>query len=404
AVSWEKSGIPAFNAGIAGQDRDSAYFFLKEFLKKQSPKVVVMAGMLFQNDHYEVQGNVYRNTLSMRNSKNFIDAVNAVVPENDKTGTNTLWDYYLRWPIIHSRYKEIEKWDFTDQYRYAKSLGYQYAYEGAGDTPDAMIFDTEIVNEISAENKEWVDKLLKLAGEEGFELLFVQLPGYLGSGQRADLNGCFKYLDEVGVKHIDFNLCAEEMLFDYVDDMSDGHHAKTSGAEKISEYLSNYLCENFTLEDKRGAEGYGLFDEAVEVKKHEKLSRKLANCGDLASLFENIDDGEDLVYSVSLKSGSKGLPEDKESILKMYLPSRDIWYSGGTTVVVDGLATEVLGGKAFSHKLSNSEYLYVNPVITEDGHADDVQFGSVLYTSESGNYIIVYDSVLGGVVTIREIN
>ena len=124
AVLWEEAGIASFNAAISGQDREASYYFVKEFVKKQSPKVVFISGMLFQNDKYLVQGNLYRNTLSMRNSENYKDLVDAVVPNNDMTETNTVWDYYLRWPIIHSRYKEIKKNDFVPIEEYEKSLGY----------------------------------------------------------------------------------------------------------------------------------------------------------------------------------------------------------------------------------------------------------------------------------------
>ena len=403
AVFWEESGIASFNAAISGQDREAAYYYIKEFTKRQSPKVVVVAGMLFQIDHYEVQGNIYRNTLSMHNSGNFVDVVNAVAPANDKTGTNTVWDYYLRWPIIHSRYKEIEKRDFVADHAYENNLGYTYGYEGNGYEPNPVYFNSEIISEISDENREWVNRLLQLSREKGFELLFVQLPGHLESWQRADMNGNFKYLDELGIKYIDLNFHVEEMGYDYVDDMSDAFHPKTTGAYKISEYLCKYLNNNFSLEDKRGRAGYELFDKAVEVSNHEKLSRQLADCDDLAQMFELIGNGEGLVYSITLRGGTAGVAEETSSILKEYVKGRDLWISGGTAVFNDGLVTEILGEKAYSAKLNESEYLYVKPLRNGDEHWDEVHYGSYFGNFESGNFIIVYDTVLDKLVVSREL-
>ena len=48
AVLWDEAGIASFNAAISGQDREASYYYIKEFLKKQSPKVVFVSGMLFQ--------------------------------------------------------------------------------------------------------------------------------------------------------------------------------------------------------------------------------------------------------------------------------------------------------------------------------------------------------------------
>ncbi len=403
AILWEEKGIAAFNAGIAGQDKEAAYYYIKEFVKKQSPKLVVLSGMLFQIDHYDVQGNVYRNTISMHNSKNFFDVVNAVVPGNDKTGINSVWDYYLRWPIIHSRYKEITKWDFTDVPENSKTLGYTYGYDGNGNEPNPVYFNRDIVNEISASNKEWVDKLLNLSKEEGFELLFLQIPGFLGDGQRADMNGNFKYLDELGIRHVDMNFLADEIGFDYVEDMSDGVHPKTAGADKISSFLSNYLKDNFNLDDRRGQKGYELFDDAVLVYNHEKLSKMFADCDDLAQIFELIGAGDGIVYSVTLKNGYRGLEQQTVDIIREYMPVRDLGYSGGTSVFRDGLMTEVLSDKTLAFKLNDSDYFSVKPVVTEEGHVDIVDYGNERFGCDSGNFLVIYDTVLDRVVLVRDI-
>ena len=403
AIFWEEKGIPCFNAAIAGQDKEAAYYFIKEFVKKQSPKVVVLAGMLFQIDHYEVQGNVYRNTISMRNSKNFVDAVNAIVPDNDKTESNTVWDYYLRWPIIHSRYKEIQKGDFKEVKEYSKSLGFVYLDESYGWEANPVYFDGETSNPISPENKEWVDRLVKLSKEEGFVLLFVQLPGFLGDSQRYDMNGNFRYLDKIGVKYVDLNLHAEEMGFDYIYDMNDGHHARVSGAEKNSKFLCDFMSENFNLSDRRGEAGYELFEEALEVCRHERLSRKFAECDDLAQIFELIGDGDNIIYSVTLKNGYRGIDDMNAGIIREYMPVRDLGYSGGTSVFRNGLMTEVLSDKTLAFKLNDSDYFSVKPVVTEDGHLDLVDYGSERFQGEEGNFLVIYDTVLDRVVLVRDI-
>lgn len=403
AVLWEEKGIAAYNMGIAGQDKEAAYYFIKEFLKKQSPKVVVLSGMLFQIDQYDVQGNVYRNTISMHNSRNYFEVVNAVVPGNDKTGTNTVWDYYLRWPIIHSRYKEITRSDFTGVLENSKTLGYTYGYEGNGDAPLDVYFNQGIVNDISESSKAWVDKLVELSKDEGFELLFVQIPGFLGDGQRADMNGNFKYLDDKGIKYLDLNMHVDEMGYDYVEDMSDGIHPKTPGAYKISTFLSGYLKDNFELEDRRGEEGYGLYDEAAEVWHHEELSHRLSECCYLDNIFELMDGRDGFIYSVTLKCGFDGIESDSAEVLKKYVSSRDWGTLGGTVVFRNSLLSEVMGDKPYTIKLNNSDFLYVKPIVNDNGHFDEVLYGNAKYLSAAGNFLVIYDTVLDRVVLVRDI-
>ncbi len=403
AIFWEEDGIACYNAAISGQDREASYYYIREFVKKQSPKVVVVAGILFQTDSYGVQGNVYRNTLSMRNSRNFIDVVNSIVPDNDKTEKNTVWDYYLRWPIIHSRYKEIRKWDFVKAPENSETLGYVYSYDGTGIEPIPVMFNKDIVNEISSDNKDWVDRLYALSQKEGFELLFVQFPGFLGDAQRAEMNGNFKYLDELGIKHLDLNFYADEMGFDYVDDMSDGYHAKASGAKKISAFLSEYIADNFDVADRRGEKGYELFDEAVRVCKHEELSRRLVDCDDLAQVFELMNSEDGMMYSLTLKEGWSGISEETEYILMDYVKTDGVGVSGGTLVSGNGFVKEVIDGEPFTYKLNDSDYLYVKPMVSSKGHYDEVLYGSAKYVSAVGNFLVIYDTVLGRVVLVREI-
>ena len=233
--------------------------------------------------------------------------------------------------------------------------------------------------------------------------MFLQIPGFLGDGQRADMNGNFKYLDELGVKHVDMNFLADEIGFDYVEDMSDGVHPKTVGADKISSFIGSYLKDNFELDDRRGQEGYELFDDAVLVYNHEMLSKKLADCDDLAQIFELIGAGDGIVYSMTLKNGYKGIEQQTAEIIREYMPVRDLGYSGGTSVFRNGLVTEVLTDKTLAFKLNESDYFSVKPVITGEGHLDIVDYGSGRFGSDSGNFLVIYDTVLDRVILVRDI-
>ena len=362
--------------------------------------------MLLETDTYAIQGNLYRNTLSMRTSGNYKDLVDAIVPDNDKTETNTLWDYYLRWPIIHNRYNEIKKNDFVPVKEYEKCLGYVYSFAGNGFPESPVYSDYSQVIEITPENKDWVDRLYKLSKEENFELVFVQIPGYLDANRRAMRNGDFKYLDELGIKHIDYNLCAAEMGFDYTNDMSDGFHPKTSGATKMTSWLCGYIKENFAYEDRRGQDGYELFDDALEVYNHEMLVRDLADCGDPAYFWDLVYSTDGLVCTITLRSGLDGITEEAADILNDYLPGLDALYAGGTAVLDDGKMSIVNEGEFYSLKLNDSDYLSIRSITSEEGREDLIFFGQDRRTSETGapNFVIVYDKVLDRIVNIRDIN
>ena len=406
AVLWEEQGIASFNAAISGQDREASYYFIREFVKKQSPKVVFVSGMLFQNENYVVQGNLYRNTLSMKTSQNYKELVDAVVPDNDMTETNTVWDYYLRWPIIHSRYKEIKKNDFVPVKEYEKWLGYCYSFDGTGNPSEDSYFDTSEASPITEANKAWVDKLYELSKEENFELVFLQLPGYIDIYWRGKLNGDFAYLDELGIKHLDLNMCADEIGFDYIEDMSDWFHTKTPGATKLSSYVAGYIKDNLEYVDRRGEVGYELYDESVEVYHHELIANELAGCEDVTKAFKMIKGVDGIMFSVTLKNGASGIGTEAAVAIKANMPIRDFMDYSGTSVVRDGYATEVLGYTEYAVKLNDTEYMTVKPVVTDDGRLDEVHYGQehCAGTDDNGNFMAIYDTLLDRVVAVIDIH
>ena len=290
AILWEEDGIASFNASVAGQDRNASYYFVKEFIKKQSPKVVVLSATYFFHDHYDLEGNLYRNTISLNQSQNYVDLVNDIVPPNEKSANNKLTDYYLRWPIIHGRYKELKKYDFYDTNEYKDTLGFSFTPDRWSDgvfEEDSL--NSEYVLEISEQNRAWVDEMKKLADENGFELLVVATPKVYDITSRGKLNGCYAYLDTLGIKQIDF---VES------EDMCDASHPNAYGAEKISKYLSAYLKDNYSLADHRGNEEYEIYDRSVTKYNHNVLMYKAESLSadELLSLGDKYTG---LVYTVT---------------------------------------------------------------------------------------------------------
>ena len=234
AIFWENNGIAAFNAAVSGQDRNASTYYVKELLKYQSPKVIILSAMYFYVDYYAVEGNLLRNTLSLRESLNSVGVINELVKKNESvTGGNELKDFYLRWPIVHSRYRELKKQDFVPVREYENSLGYVYDLTIGG--LEDLGADSTNVSEntpISDENRKWIDDLKKLSDEKGVQILVVSTPTVLSATQRACLNGCYEYLEKLGVPYLDLNFCMNEMDFNPNTDMTDLIHANMFGAKK----------------------------------------------------------------------------------------------------------------------------------------------------------------------------
>lgn len=109
AQLWDNYGMAAYSLAISGQDLAASYYWLKEALKTQSPKVVCleMYGVTFHG--YGVKGNMYRNLLPYRISGDYAHLL------RDITGGEEEKELFTKWPILHTRYTELQKQDFPGE-------------------------------------------------------------------------------------------------------------------------------------------------------------------------------------------------------------------------------------------------------------------------------------------------
>ncbi|MCR5458302.1 MAG: hypothetical protein K6F51_00230 [Acetatifactor sp.] len=403
AIFWENCGIAAFNNAVSGQDRNASTYYVKEVLKTQSPKVIVLSASFFYTDVYAVPGNLLRNTLSLKESPNSVALINELVTKNDAVkGENEIKDYYLRWPIVHSRYRELQEEDFHPVAEYENCLGYQYScdvgnLEGLGD----VSFDLSESTEISAGNKQWIDNLKKLSEEQGFQLLILSVPTAFYPQQRACLNGCFQYLDEIGVPYLDLNFHMDEMDFVPATDMADRNHYNVLGARKICNYLSDYLTQNYSLPDRRGQKGYERYDQCLETYYHKCLEVETLPSADAQTLVDVPLNYTDLIVSITLHPESEPRPEFVD-FLEAVGASPDEIAKGGTWLWKDGSLIHSPSRTQYGYQLTPNKYIYVTP--TDVLGADQVFIGKdVCVTSEmGGSIIIIYDAVLDKVITLRQ--
>lgn len=300
SVMWDEYGISAFDMSVSGQDKDSTYHALVEVLKTQSPKVVFvdLYGMLF--DLAFKDWLIYRNYLTLNFSKNSIEHVRNGIEENPG-------DFILRFPIVHTRYKELTKSDFIssseNEYRRGESLGWRIQ-EGYTD-PEGRF--TEEIVELSEKNLAWLEKLKKLSEEEGFEIVFFIAPFNILESQQAIFNGAKQYASENGIAVYDLNNLAEEIGLDYEHDMLDIEHTNGWGAAKVSRYLSEVLVNEYGLSDHRGDERYYQWDLNYERYNHSYVESLLSETGDPGVYLELAKALDDVSVYVSMDGDCSNL-------------------------------------------------------------------------------------------------
>ena len=338
---WRDYGIASFDMAVSGQDKDSSYYSVIEALKTQKPKVVCveMYGLLF--DKHEVLGNEYRNMLGMRMSRNSYSLVKKY-SEEDKTKKK---NYLLRWPIIHTRYKELQKYDFDTFKPSIYGKGADFHWEIGVCNYDENAAEIDEVGELGKKNQEWIDRLQELSYEKGFSLVLFMAPHWTVADDQKIINAASKYAAGKGIPFFDINANREMIGLNYEMDYLDSFHLNAYGAEKMTAYMHDILTtdttasngvenEKLNLADHRGDAQYDSWNLDLEDYEHLKAKIQLQQVADAAEYIQKVGELGDMTIIASLE----GDMADRDYNLAMNSlgVAEESWRQGGKWIWKDG--------------------------------------------------------------------
>ena len=242
---YNKYGIAAYNYGCNWQRFNTTQLFVKDSLRKQTPKVAVIdtariAMLLFNVD---VEGEVfYTRALPMSSAK--IDYMKQCFGYDIPHYITYFFPLYLLHPNWENVTLDSFKLNSSDE-EYSQSLGFNPFY-GSNEViiGDFMYGEQK---EFSPDVIEILNDIVSECNAGGIEIVFITLPyqgmpfEYFDAIQRyADENGC-RYLNYFGLME-DTGISPETDFFD-------PEHLNAEGARKAADYLGRYLKENFDLID-----------------------------------------------------------------------------------------------------------------------------------------------------------
>lgn len=393
-VLWGNYGISAFNMTTSGQDKKSTYYLLKELLKTQSPKVVCVElwGLAF--DEHGVQGNVYRNMLAMKLSQNSVGLIKDYIGEEEQR------DYILRWPIIHTRYKEVNKYDFIplEYSMYGRGIPMSYKVGHAYYMAEALA--CEEVGTLTDSNKEWLEDLYQLSEEEDFELILFVAPTALRAEEQKQMNAAEQFAKERNIAFFDFNRLKDEVGLDYNRDFLDETHLNGWGAAKVTDYLGVYINENAVLMDHRGEDAYYQWEQSYRDYERELAKEALLSSATLEEYIARLERMDDITYVFSFEGTYDESTLSLGRAAKLLGVSEEEYEKGGTFICMDGKLEYVMDNESDEvaiYELNKYDAFKIQNMSLVDSAAtnmDDVSLNlEPLGTAQNGLYFIVYDNI-----------
>lgn len=263
AIVWREEGIPSFTLAGSSQPTWSTYYYMKEALKYQNPKVFVMDidSTYFWQDHNDYS-RIVKNTIGLRPSLDRLAAAKVNATED------VFIDVLLGFPTYHTRYGELSKRDFLPD---LGNPDYYEEWKGFCENPNQVSFtpprvsnETEIVP-MTDKTYEYFIKIIELCRENDVELLLVCSPYFQNTLEQKTYNHTAQVAEQYGVPLINFNIEQDRYDLNYATDMGDDQHMNTLGSTKYSAYIAGYLMDNYDLADRRGDDYYSSWDKTLEV-------------------------------------------------------------------------------------------------------------------------------------------
>lgn len=253
AILYQQEGISAYDLCASMQSTWHTYYDLKEALRYQTPKLIVMdVFRLVENFTYSKESKLIKSVYGMRPSFNKLEAIRAGLSE-DNQGAAYL--YFLEFPTYHGRYADLKREDFTFWKNAPKD--YRGHYEADEISPQERPDVSHVTDRYPIEDKtrEYFVKILETAKENGLPVLLINAPYIITEDDKMVYNSLEDLLrafdDSYQITYIDFNDRYEMLDLDFASDFADNDHLNQTGVFKFNSYLARYIKQHYELPDRR---------------------------------------------------------------------------------------------------------------------------------------------------------
>ena len=239
---WAESGAAGFVLATQQQPLMASYYYIKEALKTQSPKVVfVEAWMGIAEDSHD-SAVLYDAIDPLKPSLSKLQMIRDLVPEGERKA------YYLNLIKYHSRWQEmtlyeiksfVESFFVTPVDNHRGFVALDGTHQSENRVPD---YDAVEAVSLSGYNAGILADMQALIEAGGGEMVLLFAPyGTCEDTYIAKMKGMQQWAQENGVEILDYAQMLNELSIDPNEDYYDDGHLDVSGAAKISLHFARWL-------------------------------------------------------------------------------------------------------------------------------------------------------------------
>lgn len=285
---YDEFGISSFDLWVGMQPLWNSYYYLKEALRYQKPKVVMVDVFLAGTSaEYSL------NTVAMKNIQYLSMGVDKLKAALDsfpawQDAVEAVWGM----PFYHERYDELVQDDWNLQYgKDELSLSAPRQVEGVT-TALKMLDYRSITNvtPLTEKNERYLRKLIALCKQENIPLVLLASPFEATEEEASRFNTVAQIAAEEGIPFLNFLKTYDEEGIDAASDFYDRGHLNNDGIAKFSHILGQYLADHYELRDCRTIDGFIWNKDDTQIAENAPVFA-LQNVFDGDGASENYDTG-----------------------------------------------------------------------------------------------------------------
>ena len=254
-IFYEETGIKSYVFASQQQPTWATYYYIKEALKTQELKLIVLDVLMFskQEEYYDDGVNYsYMDDIPM--SKNKIELAFASAESGKR------FELLFNFMKYHSRWSELtqEDYEFDRSKTHDYLKGYVLLEETYPQASEPEPCPDDDMSPLLEKNENYLNKIIELAKEEGIPLLLVKTPSNALKSDRRFFNSVKMIAEQTGVDYIDYNDEYPEIGFVMQEDFYDKSHLNYKGAEKFTRYFAQDIISKYSLapsDDENNTDG-----------------------------------------------------------------------------------------------------------------------------------------------------
>lgn len=251
---WHDYGIVSYNWGSPTCTIPNIYWKLMNVLDYATPDLVVVDCFrtVWIDKSYSVE-RMHEAFDAFDFSLTKYNAVNDLMDDPRKYSEKDKINVLFRLSAYHNRWEELHRIDFDNSF--VDTKGGEFEVNVAVPIEISTTFDkTEITPEMEGVN--YLRRTIEACQEGNIHILLTYLPYPTSEEWKKEANMIQDIADEYGVDYINFtNLDVVNYNTDCADDSS---HLNISGNGKVTEYLGEYIKENYEILDFRNDDALSL--------------------------------------------------------------------------------------------------------------------------------------------------